>query len=744
MKRRAFLLAGLLLALIAALALKGMLVTAPEVPATARAGEFDTKRALARLQRILGDQRPHPVDSAANDAVRERLIAELRAIGLAPRVTVDSWSCNGSPTSRTVSCARVRNVVATIGPAKGPYVLVASHYDSTAAGPGAADDGIGVAVALETAALLKDRPLARPVAFLFDEGEEAGLLGAKAFLEHDPLAAQVDSVVNLEARGVTGPAIMFETGRPNGAAVSAYARAARRPVANSLTADIYRLIPNSTDVSVFAARPWTMLNFAIIGNETRYHSAGDTLAALDPRSVRHMGREALAATKELASGRRAGGGGERVYADVLGRGLISLPLAASLALLAALLLAFAWIAWRRRRGIGRAVASVAAALLASGAFAFLAQALIGLLRPGEYSRAHPETIAIAVDISAVAASVAILVWLARPLARDRLRLGFWLLFLLLGAALAFVAPGSSIFFLAPPAAALAGAALERRLPGAERVAALIAWALLFLTWAPLLHLGEVLLGFAGAWIFAILSAVLALPVLIEAKPLLDRSGRTTIFAGGAIAALAGWIAVALATAYSADRKQQFRIEYGWDQQAHKGQWLVANDGAPLPPAFPDKRKFQKGVEVPWSASKRWAAPAPALPLTPPRLGEVYDRPSPGGGRLIMRGFDGGDIDQTLLRFEPKAALLKVRMGGSIARVGKGGGKDPFFVRCVGQSCDGGVVYLLTARPEPLAVTVIGIRFGLPPEAARLVAARPPTAQPQYSPDSSFVVDRVRF
>ena len=101
-------------------------------------------------------QRPHPVDSAANDAVRDRLLAELRAIGLDPRVT-DDFTCNGAAKARTIACARIRNVVATIGPAQGRHVLLVSHYDSTPAGPGASDDGIGVAAMLETAFLLKER-----------------------------------------------------------------------------------------------------------------------------------------------------------------------------------------------------------------------------------------------------------------------------------------------------------------------------------------------------------------------------------------------------------------------------------------------------------------------------------------------------------------------------------------------------------------------------------------------------------
>ena len=169
-----------------ALWFKGALVALPDVPARAAAGEFDTARALARLRRILGDERPHPVDSEANDEVRERLIAELRALGSTP--VTDQLACNGTGKGRAVSCARVRNVVAAWVPRSGRPVMMVSHYDSTPVGPGAADDGIGVAAMLETAALLKDRPLQRPVLLLFNEGEEAGLIGARAFLERHPLA----------------------------------------------------------------------------------------------------------------------------------------------------------------------------------------------------------------------------------------------------------------------------------------------------------------------------------------------------------------------------------------------------------------------------------------------------------------------------------------------------------------------------------------------------------------------------
>ena len=88
------------LLLLAAIAFKSLLIQ----PRMVTGSEFDTGRAIARLERILGDQRPHPVDTPANDAVRERLRAELSAMGIKSTV-VESTDCSGFPKSRAVSCA---------------------------------------------------------------------------------------------------------------------------------------------------------------------------------------------------------------------------------------------------------------------------------------------------------------------------------------------------------------------------------------------------------------------------------------------------------------------------------------------------------------------------------------------------------------------------------------------------------------------------------------------------------------
>ena len=62
------------------------------------------------------------------------------------------------------------------------------------------------------ARILKAGPRPRnSILFLADDGEEQNLLGARLFAD-SPQAARVRAVVNLEARGASGPSLMFETG----------------------------------------------------------------------------------------------------------------------------------------------------------------------------------------------------------------------------------------------------------------------------------------------------------------------------------------------------------------------------------------------------------------------------------------------------------------------------------------------------------------------------------------------------
>jgi hypothetical protein len=137
------------------------------------------------------------------------------------------------------------------------------------------------------------------VIFLFTDVEEVGLLAAKAFVDESTLAKDVGLVMNFEARGNAGPSIMFETSPGNGRLINEVAKAMPHPVTNSLSYEIYKLLPNDTDLTVFKKAGYAGLNFAFIDGIRHYHSQLDSVDQIDPRSLQHQGAYALALTRHF-------------------------------------------------------------------------------------------------------------------------------------------------------------------------------------------------------------------------------------------------------------------------------------------------------------------------------------------------------------------------------------------------------------------------------------------------------------
>ncbi len=184
-----------------------------------------------------------------------------------------------------------------------------------------------MAVVLETLrAIQAGTPLERDVIALIDDGEELGLLGATLFVDEHAWAKDVGVVLNFDARGVSGPSFMFETSERNGWLIRQFALASPRPLATSVSMDVLRIMPNSSDMTVFKRAGLAGLNFAFIGGSENYHRDSDSPANLDRRSVQHHGDNALGLTRHL--GRLDlddPWGDDVVYASVLSRMVLSYP-----------------------------------------------------------------------------------------------------------------------------------------------------------------------------------------------------------------------------------------------------------------------------------------------------------------------------------------------------------------------------------------------------------------------------------
>ncbi len=320
-------------ALIAALVLIGVAAThlgmrppsalGDEAPAT----QFSATRALVHTAAISTE--PHPLGSPAQAAAARYLAGELATLGLEVDEQRIDHARDGNVLASLMSVENVLGRWPGVGDAKTRRtVLLVAHYDSIPSGPGAADNGAAVGALLETMrALRAGPPLRNDIVVLFTDGEEAGLQGAYAFLHQHPWASNVALTVNVDARGNSGAAYVFETGDDNGWWIPKLAEAVPNAAASSVMGAVYDLLPNTTDFRAFRAAGWDGFNIAPVGGLNHYHSQGDSLEEVDPRTVQHQGTYTLAIARtagalDLSAPLETRKRPDRVYFNVMGTLLI--------------------------------------------------------------------------------------------------------------------------------------------------------------------------------------------------------------------------------------------------------------------------------------------------------------------------------------------------------------------------------------------------------------------------------------
>jgi hypothetical protein len=476
--------------------------------------------------------------------------------------------------------ARVRNVAVRIpGTAGGPAILLATHYDSVPTAPGASDDGHSVAALIETARALKSSPpLHRDTILLFTDGEELGLLGARAFADSHPWRGDIGLAINFEARGVTGPSLMFETSAGNLSLAREFARSAPDPLATSASYEIYRRMPNDTDFTVFRKAGWPGFNFAFIGGGVHYHTALDDPAHLDRRSLQHAGDAALALARYFgAMDVLPLRDGDAVYFNLPALGLVVYPAAWSAPL--AVTLALLWIgamilSLRRRSATGK---SLLAGLAAALAIAVLAAAAVWAVwraaqpfQPAWQAlltdvygsgRLHVAFSALCIGVAATVSS-----WLLKRTACAGLVLGGMFWWVAAAAATALLMPGASYIFLWPPLFALLGLLWAPLAAGA-----------LFIALPPVI-------SFFGAFrpelaAFPVVVLALLFMLLLPLYQLVHRVTRSCLPVAALVAFAICFTGAWRAAGPDAGRPMPDNLNYGYEDDSGRAYWF-STDTAP--------------------------------------------------------------------------------------------------------------------------------------------------------------------
>lgn len=325
-------LAGCLgLAVLATLAWMALTRPAPPEPGVQIAAASWSARVQEHVQVLAAN--PRSIATESNAQARAYLVAQLRAMDLAPgvqRATVRKSVVHQFGNIH-YTIGVVHNVVVRIpgsapDAARRPALLLATHYDSGNALRDAARGPVTVAALLETARNLRAAPPANDVVLLFADGHHVGALGAKGFVEQHPLARSIGLVLKFDPAG--GDLRMAESSGAGGAALSGWMRAAPELRGSSLETTLARMLGDAPHLGPLAGLNAPALLFA--GGEAAPRQLGDAMLRL----ARTYGDTSLARESQTAA----------AYFSLPLVGLVHYPawLSWAPAVLSCLMLAFAW------------------------------------------------------------------------------------------------------------------------------------------------------------------------------------------------------------------------------------------------------------------------------------------------------------------------------------------------------------------------------------------------------------------
>ncbi|XP_078426705.1 endoplasmic reticulum metallopeptidase 1 isoform X1 [Cetorhinus maximus] len=306
---------------------------------------FNANTARKHLQHIT-DFGPRPVGSPANEILTVnyllKQIQKIKENAVANSIVVDIQRPTGFFSIDFLGgfssyYDNITNVVVKLEPKNGAKhaVLANCHFDSVANSPGASDDAVSCAVMLEVLNALSNSstPLRHAVIFLFNGAEENVLQASHGFITQHPWVKLIRAFINLEAAGVGGKELVFQTGPENPWLVQAYARAAKHPFASVVGQEVFQsgIIPSDTDFRIY--RDYGNIpgiDLAFIENGYIYHTKYDTADRIPLDSIKRAGDNILAVLQYLATSEELADStqyrhGTMIFFDVLGLFVVAYP-----------------------------------------------------------------------------------------------------------------------------------------------------------------------------------------------------------------------------------------------------------------------------------------------------------------------------------------------------------------------------------------------------------------------------------
>lgn len=290
------------------------------LPVDAPATDFSACRAIQHGYAFARE--PHPAGSPANDKVEAYILEAMKSLGIDTELFSDMHVKGHTAFRRHLIVGRIP------GASNTKAFAIMAHYDSTAYGPGAADDGGGVMAMIETARALKaSPPLRNDVIFAFTDGEEGPKLGSTLFAD-SPWFQKTGVLANLEARGTRGNSLLFGTSPSNGWLIDEVIHGVRYPTMSSLMYDVYKRLPFSSDFDVLRLLGMKGFDIAYIDNFPWYHTKNDMPEHLDLGTLQQHGMYALDMARHFGNTPLDGEltAPDAVYFNTLGYHMVRYPM----------------------------------------------------------------------------------------------------------------------------------------------------------------------------------------------------------------------------------------------------------------------------------------------------------------------------------------------------------------------------------------------------------------------------------
>ncbi|HSD47361.1 MAG TPA: M28 family peptidase [Pyrinomonadaceae bacterium] len=709
---------------------------------------FSAGRAIQHLSVIA--EKPHPVGSASHKVVQEYLRKQLSDAGLESQV--QTAIAIGKNVTDPLKIMTLENVAGRLkGTAGGKAVLLIAHYDSMLNSFGASDNGAAIVSLLETLRALKTGPpLKNDVIFLFTDGEEDGMMGARAFATEHRWMEDVGVALNFDSRGNTGPVFMFETSENNGWLIDQFAKAAPYPVAHSLSYELYQLLPNDTDLTLFKRAGLPGLNFANIDGIEHYHSPLDSLQVVDQDTMQHRGSYMLALTRQfgnedLSQPRQR----NEVYFDLFGSFLVHystvwvFPLTL---LLLVLFVAVIVIGSRNNKltipGMVTGFVSLLISLLVASLGGWLLWKAMWMIRPGP-SAAATQSRLLMFGFAALAIAITFAVY---TFVRDRagvesLAVGSLLWWVLLMIFTSIFLPGATFIFHWPLLFSLLGLGWtmfsSRKKPGnglmnfvVLGVCALPAIILM----APVIY--QIFVGLTLNFSFLIIALlVLLFGLLIPQLRLIATPFKWVLPGASAVVAIVLLIAGVVTNAMP-QNKPSNRIFYAMNTDTGKANW--ASDLSQ-----PDERRAQffggateKGSLADFAygrKSREYTFSAAAVAQLPaPQLTVVEDKTADGIRTLKMRLVSPREAGLIAVYVDSVAQVLSASVNNTSITDEP---KNQWGVQIEGIPKEGVELQMQVRATEPLKLRLVDQSYGLPP----LTTATTQNGAPTENPDLTLLV-----